>query len=134
MLGEVHPQVLGRFDIEQPVLLFELDLGRLLPHVPERRLARPVSRFPAVEQDLAVVVPLAVPAQDLRAAIARSPLVAEVRIFDVYTGEQVPPGTRSVAFAIRYQAPDRTLTGEDAQREQERILRALAKQFDATLR
>ena len=134
VLGEVHPQVLAAFDIDRPVLLFELDLGRLLPHVPARRLARAVSRFPAVEQDLAVVAPLTVPAEALREAIARSPLVAEARIFDVYAGEQVPAGTRSVAFAIRYQAPDRTLTGEDAQREQDRIVRALAEEFDARQR
>ena len=113
LLGEVHPRVREAFDIEQPVMLFELDLPRLLPHVPERRPARPVSRFPAVEQDLAVV---------------------EARIFDLYTGEQVPEGTRSLAFSIRYQAPDRTLTGEEARGEQERIVAALAEEFGARLR
>ena len=131
LLGEVHPRVREAFDIEQPVLLFELDLGRLLPHVPERRPARPVSRFPAVEQDLAVVAPLSVPAEALRSAIARSPLVSEARIFDLYTGEQVPDGTRSIAFSIRYQAPDRTLTGEEARGEQERIVELLAEEFGA---
>jgi len=134
VLGEVHPRVLAAFDIDRSVLLFEFDLGRLLPHVPQLLLARAVSRFPAVEQDLAVVAPLAVTAEELHEAILRSPLVAEARIFDVYTGVQVPPGTRSVAFAIRYQADDRTLTGEDAQREQERIVRALASRFDAQQR
>src|SRR5690606_27149923 len=56
VLGEVHPDTLGQFGIEQPVVLFEVDLPRLLPHVPERVEAKPVPRFPAVEQDLAVVV------------------------------------------------------------------------------
>lgn len=134
VLGELHPRVRAAFEIEQPVLMFELDLGRLLPHVPGRRIARPISRFPAVEQDLAVVAPIPVPAEALRAAIARSPLVTEARIFDIYTGEQVPPGMRSLAFAIRYQAADRTLTGEDAQREQESIVRMLAEEFDARQR
>ena len=134
VLGEVHPRVLSAFDIEQPVMMFEVDLPRLLPHVAGRRLARPISRFPAVEQDLAVIAPLSVPAEALRAAIARSPLVAEARIFDVYTGEQVPEGTRSLAFSIRYQAPDRTLTGEDARVEQERIVSLLSGEFGARQR
>ena len=134
VVGEVHPRVRGAFDIEQPVILFEIDLGRLLPHVPGRRLARPVLRFPAVEQDLAVIAPLSVPAESLRAAIARSPLVSEARIFDLYTGEQVPQGMRSLAFSIRYQAPDRTLTGEEAGLEQERIAGLLAEEFGARQR
>ena len=131
VVGEVHPRVRGAFDIDRPVMLFEIDLARLLPHVPGRRLARPVLRFPAVEQDLAVIAPLSVPAESLRAAIARSPLVSEARLFDVYTGEQVPEGMRSLAFSIRYQAPDRTLTGEEAGREQERIAELLAAEFGA---
>ena len=134
VLGEVDPQVCAAFDIGRSVLLFEIDLGRLLPHVPAHRIVHEVSRFPAVEQDLAVLVPLGVAAEDLRAAIERSELVADVRIFDVYTGEQVPPDTSSIAFAIRYQARDRTLTSADAQTEQDRIVRTLAKEFDAQQR
>ena len=131
LLGEVHTRVRSAFGIEQPVTIFEIDLALLLEHVPGLRPARPVSRFPAVEQDLAVVVPLSVPAEELRAAIARSPLVSEARIFDLYTGEQVPEGTRSLAFSIRYQAPDRTLAGEEARAEQERIVELLAREFGA---
>ena len=134
VLGEVHPLTLEGFDIDQPVVLFELDVARLLGYVPDRRKASSPPRFPAVEQDMALVVDIDTPAGALQRAIEESSVVASARPFDVYRGEQLPEGKKSVAFAIRYQAPDRTLTTEDANREQQRILRRLERQFGATLR
>jgi phenylalanyl-tRNA synthetase beta chain len=87
-----------------------------------------------VEQDLAVVVDERVAAGVLQAAIESSRLVASARVFDIYRGEQLSAGKKSVAFAIRYQADDRTLTTEDANREQARILGRLEHQFGASLR
>ena len=75
-----------------------------------------------------------VPAGALQALIEQSRLVAEARVFDVYRGEQLPAGKKSIAFAIRYQAPDRTLTSEDANREQARILQRLAREHGAEQR
>ena len=134
VIAEVHPDTLAQFDIEQPVAMFELDLPRLLSHVPARRRTTAVPRYPAVEQDLAVVVDDGVAAGAMQSVIEGSPLVAEVRVFDVYRGEQLPTGKKSVAFAIRYQAPDRTLTTDDANREQGRILRRLEREFGAEQR
>ncbi len=134
LLAEVHPQTLEQFEIGQPVVLFELDLARLLPHVPARVETTPVSRFPAVEQDLAVVVDADVAAGAIQAVIEGSPLVADARPFDVYRGDQLPAGKKSLAFAIRYQAPDRTLTTDDANREQAKILKRLERQFAAVQR
>ena len=134
LLGEVHPHVLGLFGIGQPVILFEIDLALLAPHIAGRFKAASPPRFPAVEQDLAVVVDEDVSAGTLRAAIQASKLVASVRVFDVYRGEQLPAGKKSVAFAIRYQASDRTLTTEDANREQSRIVGRLGREFGASPR
>jgi phenylalanyl-tRNA synthetase beta chain len=134
VIGAVHPDTLDAFDIEQAVVLFELDLGRLQAHVAERFKAASPPRFPAVEQDLAVVVDEGVAAGVLQAAIESSRLVASARVFDIYRGEQLAAGKKSVAFAIRYQAGDRTLTTEDANREQARILGRLEHQFGASLR
>ena len=134
VLAEVHPETLARFDIEQPVTLFELDLPRLLPHLPQQQQASAAPRFPAVEQDLALVVDEGVTAAALQAVIEGSTLVAEAPVFDVYRGDQLPGGKKSVAFAIRYQAPDRTLTGEEASREQAQILGRLEREFGAELR
>ena len=134
VLGEVHPDTLEAFGVEQPVALFELDLAALLAASPGRRSAEPVPRFPAVEQDVALVVDEGVPAGALQALIEQSRLVAGARVFDVYRGEQLPAGKKSIAFAIRYQAPDRTLTSEDANREQARILQRLAREHGAEQR
>ena len=134
VLGEVHPDLLAALDVAEPVMLFELDLASLLAQLPERRGVTAVPRFPAVEQDLALVVTEDVAAGALQATIEGSPLVAEARVFDVYRGDQLPPGMKSVAFAIRYQAPDRTLTTEDANREQARIIQRLERQHGAAPR
>lgn len=134
VLAQVHPQTLDAFDIEQPVLLFELDVASLEAHAAPRFKAASPPRFPAVEQDLALVVDESVSAGALQAAIESSRLVAGARVFDIYRGEQLPAGKKSIAFAIRYQAADRTLTTEDANREQTRILGRLQHQFGAAPR
>lgn len=134
VLGEVHPESASAFGLDQPVVLFELDVAALLPHLPGARQPVPPSRFPAVEQDLAVVLPADVPAEAVRQRIAQSRLVGAVRLFDEYRGDQLPPGRKSLAFSIRYQAPDRTLQTEDAQREQARILARLERELDAEQR
>jgi phenylalanyl-tRNA synthetase beta chain len=134
VLAELHPDTLDRFEIEQPVVLFEVDLPALLPHLGSRGAARSVSRFPAVEQDLAVVVDAEVAASRIQAILEGSPLVASARVFDVFKGERLGAGKKSIAFSIRYQAPDRTLTGEDANREQAKLLKRLEREFGATLR
>ncbi len=134
LIGELHPETLAAFDVAQPVALFEIDVARLLPHVPERVDARPVSRFPAVEQDLALVLDEEVPASAVQAVIEGSGLVAAARVFDVYRGDQLPAGKKSIAFSIRYQVPNRTLTGEDANREQAKIVKRLEREFGAEVR
>lgn len=134
VLGEMHPEVLSQFEIGQPVALFELDLSKVLERVPAQKLIASIPRFPAVEQDVAVVLDVDVPAGAIRAAFEGSPLVASANPFDIYRGEQLPEGKKSVALSVRYQAPNRTLTQEDADREQGKILKRLSKQFGAELR
>lgn len=134
LLGEVHPDVLDRFEIEQPVLLFEVDLPSVLPHLRERIDAQSPPRFPAVEQDLAVVVDASVPAAAIQAVLEASPLVVSARVFDVYRGERLGEGKKSVAFSIRYQVPDRTLTSDDANREQAKLVKRLEREFGAEQR
>jgi phenylalanyl-tRNA synthetase beta chain len=134
VIGEVHPETLAQFEIEQPVVLFELDLAKLMEHAGGAKLVAPVPRFPAVEQDVALVVGDDVSAGAVQSVFEGSPLVASATPFDVYRGAQLGPGKKSLAFAVRYQAPNRTLTQEDADREQGKILRRLEHEFGATLR
>jgi phenylalanyl-tRNA synthetase beta chain len=136
-LGELHPRVREAFDLPvRRVAAAELDLEALLGLVPEAWFVEPISPYPAVLQDLAVVVDEAVPAGAVQELIAASGgfLLKEVKLFDVYRGEPVPAGKKSLAFALTFQAPDKTLRDEIASKQVQRIVGRLKKEFGAELR
>ena len=114
----------------------ELDLDALFAAVPEAVTYQDVITYPAVKQDLAFVVDEAVAAGDLIAAAreAAGPELRDLHVFDVYRGEQVGDGKKSIALAAAFQSPERTLTDEDAAAVRDRIVAALAAQFGAELR
>jgi phenylalanyl-tRNA synthetase beta chain len=129
-VGELHPS-LG----DEGFGVFELDVDTLLAEVPERIEYEDVITYPALRQDLAVIVDEDVPAGELvEAARAAVPELREARVFDVYRGEPVPAGRKSVALALSFQAPDRTLSDEEAAGMRERIVAALRERYDAELR
>jgi phenylalanyl-tRNA synthetase beta chain len=137
LLGEVHPQVRARFDLAaQPVCVAELDLERLFLLVPPSFGVRPVPRFPPILEDIALVVDGAVSAGAVAGAVreAGGSLLAEVRLFDVYQGPQVGAGKKSLAFSLAFQAPDRTLTDAEVEKQKARILAAVSERLGARLR
>jgi phenylalanyl-tRNA synthetase beta chain len=134
LIGELHPRVLAEFDLSLPVAMFELDIGSLLPHVPETVHHRPQSPYPAVEEDMALIVPANVRAAAVQGAIEAFSLVVTARVFDVYTGEPVPASKKSLAFAVSYQAPDRTLSDAEVAKQRGRIVERLRRDFSAELR
>lgn len=137
ILGEIHPRVRAAFDLPAgPVCLAELDLEALLALVPLTYRVRAVPRFPPALRDIALVVDEAVAAADLVAVVrsAGGSLLADVRLFDVYRGPQLPPGQKSLAFSLVFQAPDRTLTDAEVEAEKRRIVEAAARQLRARLR
>jgi len=130
-VGELHPDVAaGRWGY------FELELATLFAGIPERILYEDVITYPAVRQDLAFVVDESVLAGDLIAAAreAAGPEVRQASVFDVYRGGQIPEGKKSIALAVAFQSPERTLSDADAQELRERIVAALAERFGAELR
>ena len=130
-LGELHPTVLeGSWGV------FELDLPTLFEAVPERLVYEDVITYPALRQDLALVVDDDVLAGEVIevARDAAGPALREVRVFDVYRGGQIPEGKKSIALHVAFQSPERTLSDDDARELRERIVAALAKRFDAELR
>ena len=139
-VGELHPLVREAFDLpEQPVALMEWDLDALLAasrRAEATKAVSPVSTYAPVHQDLALVVDEETPALDVRRAImdAGGPLVVRVLLFDVYRGEQIAEGKKSLACALTYQAPDRPLSEEDVQKLRQRILGYLKHNLGATLR
>ena len=135
MVGEVHPRFTERFNIKSPsVCLFEIDLEKLLPATFVPRKYRTLSKFPATTRDIALVVNADVLSKGIRDIIEGSPLVIKVTLFDVYTGQQIQRGKKSLAFRIAYQSPERTLTDEEVDKAQQQIIERLAKEFGATLR
>lgn len=130
-LGELHPSLLdGEWGV------FELDVERLLEPVPERILYEDVITYPPVRQDVAVAVDENVEAGALVAAIreAGGPDLRDARVFDVYHGDQVGEGKKSVAVHLVFQATERTLTDEEADTARARVVEALRDRFDAELR
>lgn len=134
LLGQLHPRLVSRFEANGEVYYGELDLEALLPRVPALRRYRPVSRFPPVREDLAVVVDEGVPAARARAIIEGVPLVARAELFDVYTGPPVPPGKKSLAFALSFQALDHTPTDDEVARARSLIVQRLRERLGAVLR
>jgi phenylalanyl-tRNA synthetase beta chain len=123
IMGEVHPQVCERFDLaEQPVAVLELDLDRLLACRQPRRY-QPILRFPAVLEDIALVVDADTPAQAVEDAIrnAGGDLLRQVELFDLYQGESIPTGKKSLAYALTFQAAERSLTEEEVRTIYQRI-------------
>ena len=136
-LGELSAQVRAAFDLAmQPVCVAELDLEGLFRLVAETHRVRAVPRFPPVLEDIALVVDDELSAAAVMQAIreAASGLVAEVRLFDVYRGRQVPPGKKSLAFSLVFQSPDRTLTDAEVEGEKQRIIELLSRRAGAQLR
>ncbi len=114
---------------------FELDLEALLAVAPpEERRYQPFSRFPPAIRDLAVVVRQDVPAEQVRQLIVGHPLVSHAVLFDVYAGQRVPQGTRSLAYHIYFQSPERTLSAEEANQALQEIVSSLSREVGATLR
>jgi phenylalanyl-tRNA synthetase beta chain len=130
-VGELHPALLeGSWGI------FELDLATLFASVPDVTHYEDVITYPPVRQDLAFVVDEDVPAGELIAAAeeAAGPELREMRPFDVYRGDQIGPGKKSIAFAVSFQSREGTLTDEDAAELRNRIVAGLDARFGAQLR
>jgi phenylalanyl-tRNA synthetase beta chain len=136
-MGELHPVVRDSFDLpEQPVCALELDLDGILESWGEPYDMVLFSVHPPVYEDLAMVVDDDVPAVRVRDLIAQSgaPLVRSVVLFDVYRGDQIGTGKKSLAYRLTYQADDRTLTDRQVARVRARIVRALERELGAALR
>jgi len=134
VVGQAHPRVAAAFDIDSDAYLFEVVLDRLLPLVEGPARYESVSRFPLVVQDIALVLDESVLAGRVESIIRKASLVRGVRLFDVYTGEQVDAGKKSLAFSVTYQSPDHTLTDEEVARAQKSIVERLKREVGATLR
>jgi phenylalanyl-tRNA synthetase beta chain len=137
MMGELHPLVRQNYELPAtPLLAADFNLDNLLAAIPPRYDVSAVPTFPPVLEDLAVIVEEAIPAERVEETIrqAGGNTLARLRLFDVYRGEQIGMGLKSLAYSLTYQAPDRTLTDQEAAQIRQRIVRRLQQDLDARLR
>ena len=134
--GELALAVREAFDLPAPVFVAEVSLTALAGLPVSVPRYRPLPRFPAVQRDLAVVVPAEVAAGEIEAHLRgmRVALLARIQLFDVYAGEQVGEGRRSLAFGLTYQAPDRTLTDREVNDLHAAIAADIRARFGAEIR
>jgi phenylalanyl-tRNA synthetase beta chain len=128
-VGEVDPVVLERFSVGERVAILELNLDEVLSREPKPALWKPVSRMPSSDLDLAFVLADDVPAEKLERAIRQGAgdLLDDVRLFDVFRGESLGEGRRSLAYRLRLQAADRNLTDADIAGVRRSVVSATAK-------
>lgn len=140
VMGELHPLAVENLDMRleknQPVLAADIDLEAIYNKVPPIRPYSPLSAYPAVHEDLALVVPQSVPSQAVMQEIRKAGgyLLRHVELFDVFSGGSLPPHHRSLAYHLTYQANDKTLTDKDARKIRQRIIAQLERNLGAKLR
>ena len=134
VVGKLHPQLAKQYDLKRAVYLFEVDATKALKTTAPS--ASPISKFPAIRRDIAVIVDDKVSADDLVKAIAStsSKLIRDVRIFDIYKGDGIEAGRKSVAIGLILQETSRTLTDEDADAVMTAVVSKLENKFAAELR
>jgi phenylalanyl-tRNA synthetase beta chain len=135
-VGEVDPEVLDAHGITERVAVVELDLGRLIDGPHGERPYKLVSRYPSSDLDLAFWVTEEVPAGQVTATLRRvaADLLARIELFDVYRGPGAPEGSRGLAYKLRFQAADRTLTDSDLQAAQQAAVAAVVGEHGAVHR
>lgn len=136
-IGEVHPTIRKRvLDTQEAVVVFELNLEALRRYERNQTRYKIPSKFPAVEFDLAFVVERGVTSNVMTETIRQSggKLLSEVGVFDVYEGEHVTAGKKSVAFRLTFQSPERTLLDQEIQEVREKIVQSLSEKYSAQLR
>ena len=135
--GELHPKVRNSFELpEQAVCVAELDLDLIIKLAVEDHQMEFISNFTPIFEDLAFVLDSSLPVESVTPIILQTgkPLLRKATLFDVYEGEQVDEGKRSLAYSLTFQATDRTLTDDEVGKVRNKIIRRLQHEFQATLR
>lgn len=135
IVGEVHPEVLESHGVKQSAFVFELDLDRLSAGLDDTITVRPIPRFPGTTRDVTLILDRRIPAADALNHIetAREPLVESVRVFDVFEGEPIPGGQKSLSLRVAYRSPDGTLEDEEINRIHQKLTQGLLDALGAAL-
>jgi phenylalanyl-tRNA synthetase beta chain len=137
VMGELHPLVIENYDLpETPISAAELNLDTIISQVPSLYAVPPIPSQPPILEDIALIVDEQIPAAEVEALIRQTGgnTISRVRLFDVYRGEQIGKGKKSLAYNLTYQDPERTLTDNDAARIRNKIVSRLERELGARLR
>ena len=136
VIGELHPEVVENYGMKSRIYAGEIDIEELFAIGRGRLSVARLPKFPSIGRDMAVVVEKNIPAVELLNVIKANgtELLQDAQIFDVYHGEQIASGKKSVAFNLTFQAADRTLTDNEVNEIYDNILKQLAAKYDAHLR
>ncbi|MCH3962837.1 MAG: phenylalanine--tRNA ligase subunit beta [Clostridium sp.] len=136
VFGEVHPNVVENYGIEDRCYIFELNLDLIYRYSNSDKKYRPLPKFPAVSRDIAVLVDKDVLVEDVENIIRHQggKMVENIKLFDVYTGKQIERGKKSIAYSISYRLENRTLTDSEVNKVHDRILKNLENKLGAKLR
>ncbi len=135
-LGQINADVLKSFGVKQTVFFFDLDLDLLADIKPEPKAFKPLPKFPSVNWDIAMIVPENIPSGELLSAIdsAGESLVESTEIFDVYRGDAIEEGYKSVAISLTYRSVEQTLDDKTVNTVHQRLIKMLEERFQGKLR
>ena len=135
-LGEISPALLKKLKIDKKIIIFDVDFEKLKRLCCEEHEYRPISQYPAAVRDIAVLVPVNVKVAEVlnRISVSGGKLVRDVDLFDIYEGTGIPEGKKNLAFHIVYQAENRTLTSEEIDKIQNKIIKTLESEVDWQVR
>jgi len=136
VMGELHPELRNTLDIPGGVYVFELDIEGLAASIKGCGTFSALPKFPSSERDVALLMDRNISYSDVIAAIKEinTKLIEKVDLFDVYYGEKIPAGSKSLAFRIRYRSPLKTLTHPEVDKAHEGLVNELTRRFNATIR
>ncbi|MEW6616598.1 MAG: phenylalanine--tRNA ligase subunit beta [Thermodesulfobacteriota bacterium] len=135
-VGEVHSAVLEGYELSNAVYIFELDFDLMIRHTFGDKKIKPLSKYPPIYRDIALIVDESVQSKDIYNAIGKlsNKLVDSIRVFDVYRGKSIPHGKKSLAYRIKYQSYERTLTDKEVNSIHEKLVSNLVEKTGARIR
>ena len=135
LVAEIHPEVRDAYDLKQTAFIFELDLEKISGLIPQALKSKPIPRYPAIYRDITIIVDRGIETQSVLEAVDnfQEELIENLHLFDVFEGEPIAAGKKSVSFRITYRSPGKTLEDDDVNELHKSITERLLNLFDATL-
>ena len=135
IVGELHPQVCENFDLKQKAYIFELELDKIVTLIPQNLQFKAIPKFPAIYRDITIIVDRGIETQSVLETVekSREELVERLYLFDIFEGDPIPAGKKSISFRVTYRSPDKTLVDDEVSELHKSLTDKLLKAFDGSL-